>query len=372
MKILIFVKSLDGGTGTFVEGILRLNKYKNMVPIGVLALEEPTYRKIPYDAQFIHSKNYYSQNYGFTLPSIVSFIKECIVVKNTIGEINPQIILAVDVQCNILALLYQLLFYPHLKVIASTHIQLSATLQHKASILLNTVLRKLITFLYNRADAIVVVSNGVKTDLISHFRIKRKITVIHNGVLLMKVRAIHRENIKNRILSIGRLVPQKDFITLIYAFAELIEDIPDAQLTIVGDGIQKKILISLVKYLKLGKKVVFKGWKHINSKYFNNTDIFILSSFREGFPYVLLEAMNAGVPIISTDSPFGPKELLENDKYGIVIPMKDITKMSSAMKFLFNNKKAYEYYAKKATLRARTFALRFMLNKYKKLITEID
>lgn len=374
MKILILIKSIDGGTGTFVQQILEINKfYKINKPIlHILALEEPTYRMFDYKVSFIHGRCHYPQKYNLCLSSILSFIKEYFVVANTIKNFQPNVILSVDLHCNILALTNKWLSHGTTKMIISTHIYLSETIYKKASTALRIVLEKLINFLYNRADFLIAISNGIKKDLIQYFHIKKKINVIFNGIDVVNIKKNHSKNNKNRILTVGRLDPQKDFITLIRAFSCLVRDIPDARLTIVGDGTQKDVLIKLVHDLKLQKQVIFRGWQNGHKFYSNGADIFVLSSLREGFPYVLLEAMSAGLPVISSDALYGPKEILLDNVYGRIVPVMDVKELTVTMKMLLLDKKKYVHYANKALERAGHFSLKKMLLQYKKIFDKFD
>jgi glycosyltransferase involved in cell wall biosynthesis len=123
-----------------------------------------------------------------------------------------------------------------------------------------------------------------------------------------------------------------------------------------------------VSRLGLSRKISFLGWVKNISPYLKKSDIFVLSSKREGFGYVLIEAMSQGKPVISTNTPYGPSEILDNGKYGILVPMGDEEAMKRAILKLLTDKKKYHYYAKKAFERSEFFSLDKMLRAYKKLI----
>ena len=116
------------------------------------------------------------------------------------------------------------------------------------------------------------------------------------------------------------------------------------------------------------KSTVFFGWVSNIYTYLKRSSIFVFSSIREGFGYVIIEAMTQGLPIISTDTPFGPSEILDNGKYGILVPTQDEEAMTKAIHKLIDNKKLYNYYAKKALERVKFFSEEKMLTKYEKII----
>jgi len=139
------------------------------------------------------------------------------------------------------------------------------------------------------------------------------------------------------ILGVGTLKPQKDFYTLIKAFNFLLKKIP-IKLALVGDGEDRESLEAYVNKLGIREHVTFYGQVNDVSKYFVKADIFVHSSFYDGMPLVLLEALAAGIQIVSTDTPFGPKEILQNGIYGDVIKIGDFKGMAEKIEFRLHNK----------------------------------
>ncbi len=133
----------------------------------------------------------------------------------------------------------------------------------------------------------------------------------------------------------------------------------------------KKYLKNYVKKLKIEKNVQFFGWVKNIYEYLKKSSVFVFSSKREGFGYVLLEAMSCGLPVISTNTPFGPAEILDNGKYGILVPMKNPQAMADAIYELLTDDKKYNYYKKKSLERVKYFSLDKMLKSYKKLIMNL-
>ena len=135
----------------------------------------------------------------------------------------------------------------------------------------------------------------------------------------------------------GTLKPQKDFYTLIKAFNFLLKKI-SIKLALVGDGEDRESLEAYVDELGIREHVTFYGQVNDVSKYFVKADIFVHSSFYDGMPLVLLEALAAGIQIVSTDTPFGPKEILANGTYGDIVEIGDFQGMAERIEHRLNNK----------------------------------
>lgn len=216
----------------------------------------------------------------------------------------------------------------------------------------------------------VAVSNGVAND-IKKLSKQKNIKVIYNGIKLNHLNKIKSLGSKKVIVSVGRFDTQKDFFTLLEAFNILKDKLDNIKLILIGDGLENKRIKKYIKQKKLNNLVKIKKWQNNISKYLKNSTLFVFSSLYEGFSYVIIEAMSFGLPIVSTDTPFGPREILDNGKYGILVPMKDTKAMADAMYELLTDKRKYQYYSKKSLERAKYFSLDKMLKAYKKIILDL-
>jgi glycosyltransferase involved in cell wall biosynthesis len=138
------------------------------------------------------------------------------------------------------------------------------------------------------------------------------------------------------LVAAGSLVPWKGFSDLILAM-KLLLNTKKAKLIILGEGQLRAELQALIKELDLGHAVKLPGYVDNPLKYFSRADIFILSSHVEGMPNVLVEAMMCGCTPVSTNCPTGPRELLQNGKYGYLVPVSDPIAMAAAIEQALDN-----------------------------------
>ena len=198
----------------------------------------------------------------------------------------------------------------------------------------------LVRFSFPWADEIVAVSQGVAEDLarISGLA-KENIRVIYNPVVTPELFEKAKEPIDDPwfapgeppvLLGVGRLVMQKDFPTLIQAFA-LVRQRCRARLMILGEGEKRPQLEALVRELGLEGEVSLPGFVQNPYAYMARSGVFVLSSAWEGFGNVVAEAMAAGTSVVSTDCQSGPAEILEGGRYGKLVSVGDVAALAEAI-----------------------------------------
>jgi glycosyltransferase involved in cell wall biosynthesis len=193
---------------------------------------------------------------------------------------------------------------------------------------------------YPWAACVIAVSQGAADDLARTVGLPRdKIRVIYNPVITTASLASARQAPEHPwfapgeppvILGVGRLTRQKDFPTLIHAFAEVRRQRP-ARLMILGEGEERSRLEALVTELGVGKDVAFPGFRDNAMAFMAHSALFVLSSAWEGLPTVLIEALAAGTRVVSTDCPSGPREILQDGRLGALVPVGDVTAMAKAI-----------------------------------------
>ena len=217
------------------------------------------------------------------------------------------------------------------RIVVSEHNTLSQAIKRTSKIRKYSI-PLLIRYFYPWADGIVAVSQGVAEDLSRSTGIPlNRIHTIYNSVLspqlLEKAKApLEHPWFSPReppiILGVGKLEAQKDFPTLIRAFAS-VRQVQPARLMILGWGPDRPKLEALIQELNLEQDVSLAGYVENPYCYMAAAKVFVLSSAWEGLPTVLIEAMGVGTPVVSTDCPSGPREILGEGKYGFLCPVGD-------------------------------------------------
>lgn len=191
-------------------------------------------------------------------------------------------------------------------------------------------------FLMKGADDFVFQTEDAKAYYAKSLRGRG--TVIFNPLLTERLPDVYIGPRRKEIVTMGRLVPQKNQKMLIRAFAGLAKDYPEHSLTIYGDGPLKEELQSLAVQTGLGDRIQFPGNKTDVLEKIRDAAMFVMSSDFEGMPNALIEAMAIGMPCVCTDCPCGgPRELILPGKNGVLVPVDDANAMEQAMRELLAN-----------------------------------
>jgi len=193
---------------------------------------------------------------------------------------------------------------------------------------------------YPWASWVVAVSRGAADDLARTSGLPLdRVRVVYNPVITPAIMALARQAPDHPwfapgeppvILGVGRLTRQKDFPTLIRAFAELRRRRP-GRLIILGEGEDRSGLEALAGELGVANDVALPGFRENAMAYMAGSAIFVLSSAWEGLPTVLIEALAAGARVVSTDCPSGPREILQGGRLGALVPVGDVPALTGAM-----------------------------------------
>lgn len=249
------------------------------------------------------------------------------------------------------------------------------TIAYYRSVAFGSFMIHMVKSFYCFADEVTVISKGIANSL-QTLGIKDCI-VIYNPIYISTHPGKERSASKSfTFISIGRLEPQKNHALLLKAFAELKNH--DCELVIVGKGILLDQLKELASNLKIEDRVNFAGYQSNVNSWLDDSDCFVFSSDFEGFGNVIIEALNSGVPVISTDCPFGPREILapETDtntlikdqieiaSYGILTPTESVEHMAEAMRQMMTNTVIRNKYRKIGPKRAADFDIKKIAKQY--------
>ena len=372
IKITFFLPNLEGGGAekTVVRLLKGLNKEVFQLSLLLGKKKGPLLEEVPKEV-IVEELNVSNIRYAFF--KLINYFK-----KN-----KPAIFISFLSHANVISILSKIFSREKTKIIVSERTtftltpEITKTLQNK--ILASLFLKPLVKFTYPLADAIVCVSKGVAKDLSNFLGSDRKIKVIYNPIVSDELFSLAKEPVNHPwfiekkipiILAVGRLTKAKDYPTLLKAFA-LISQKKKCRLVILGEGEERKNLEQLISNLNISKNVALLGFQKNPYKYMQKSSVFVLSSKREGFPNVLVEAMACGLPVISTDCQSGPNEIINNGENGILVPVGNEKALAEAVLKVLNDSALQQKFSLEGKKRAQDFTLVKSVKEYEKLFQEV-
>ena len=248
-----------------------------------------------------------------------------------LGRERPAAVIAAMEHSSVAAIWGRAIASVSTRVIATVHTNQTEIVKHAPSAKVRLVPLACRLFLH-KAHAIVAVSQGVADDLVSHApKTRSRLKVIYNPIITESVLAQAKQPLEHPwfqpgrppvVLGTGRMVPQKDFRTLLRAFALVRQQRP-ARLLILGEGPERQRLEALAAELGISNDVCLAGFEQNPYKYMSKAAVFVLSSAWEGFGNVLVEALASGAPVVATDCRDGPREILMAAGQGRLAPVGD-------------------------------------------------
>jgi glycosyltransferase involved in cell wall biosynthesis len=252
--------------------------------------------------------------------------------------VRPDGMIAALSHANLVAITAATLACVRTPVVVSEQSQLSISVAH-AQRRRDRVTPVLMRWLFPRATAVTAVSQGVADDLAARTGLEPSaVTVANNPVMATNLDVQARQPLNHPwfgpgrgpiVVAVGRLTEQKDFPCLLRALTLLRQH--EIRAVILGEGEDRQQLEVLVRDLGLDDTVDFTGYVDNPYSFIAAATVFVLSSRWEGLPTVLLEALALGVPIVSTDCPSGPREILEGGRLGRLVPMGDPAALAGAI-----------------------------------------
>jgi glycosyltransferase involved in cell wall biosynthesis len=337
-KITFFLPSLEGGGAerVIVNLAREFSAKKIIVDLVLAKAEGPYLSEVPKEVRVIDLN---SSRVLKSLPKLISYLK----------KERPGALVSSLNHANIVAILAGKLARTDTKIIVREDNTLSLSFANSSSLKARIILF-LVRIFYRWADLIIAVSEGVKDDLVNFAKLSPdKIKVIYNPVITPELFQKVKEPVSHKwfglkelpvILGAGRLTKQKDFPTLIKAFSLVYQEL-DARLVILGEGEERQNIEKLAKDLGVSEYLWMPGFIDNPYKFMSKASVFVLSSIYEGFANVLAEALACGVPIVSTDCENGPREILEDGKYGKLVPVGDYLAVSEAIEEIITGKVSY-------------------------------
>ncbi len=246
------------------------------------------------------------------------------------------------------------------RVVVSEQVHVSENL---AGTRLGGLKRLLHRALYPCAQGIVAVSRGVQEDLRRRFGAPPALVrVIHNACDVAEVarRAGDAPDVDldwqcPTVIAVGRLARQKGLPDLLRAFASVARARP-CRLLVLGEGEAREDLLREAAALGIQERVLLLGFRANPFAYMRRSRVLVLSSLWEGFPHVLLEAMACGTPVVSTDCPSGPGEIIAHGVNGLLVPVRDPAALAGALLQVLDSESLRDRLARAGLARARQFA----------------
>ncbi len=253
---------------------------------------------------------------------------------------RPDAVLSATHFANEVACVARVIARSKARLVLSEHTNLSADIVDSPGKVRPRILALTTRWIYPLADAIVAVSDGVAEDMCRVSGLPRsRVTTVYNPIDFRNLSAMAREPLEEPwfapgqppvILAIGRLEVQKNFPNLLRAFALVKHQMP-ARLIILGEGSERERLTALLAEMGLEGDVLLPGFVGNPASYMARSAVFAMSSSWEGMPVALIEALALGIPVVSTDCPSGPSEVLDRGKYGDLVPMDDSPALAAAI-----------------------------------------
>ena len=217
--------------------------------------------------------------------------------------------------------------------------------------------RTLIPILYRLAFRVIAVSEGVRASLVSMGLPESKVKAVPNPVADVGARLGNVRPLQQRyILGVGRLRPEKGFDRLVRALS--IVGLPDIHLVVLGEGSERRGLARLAADLGIGNFVHLPGVVADVSVWYRHAECFVLSSRTEAWPMVLTEAMAYGCPVVSYTCDFGPVEIVEDLRSGILVAEGDVDGLSAAIYQVVVDRSLRRRLSIGAAVRASEFGVR--------------
>ena len=360
-KITLFIPSLHGGGAEKVfvnlaNGFIKKNKKVDLI----LAKQEGPYLKDL--SEKVNIINLNKKRVLFTLLPLIQYL----------NREKPDILISALSHANIITLIANYFINNKIKVIVTEHNPIS--IKNNQLFFLKKLLTKFfIKKLYKKSNKVVAVSRGVANDLVKTLKIsENNLHVIYNpiytsGLVKKPSSEFFHKWLDNKkdiiIIAIGRLTKQKNFLLLIKSFEIIVKKI-NVKLIILGEGEERQNLEKSIQNLNLQNSIDLPGFVDNPYSFLNKSNIFVLSSDFEGFGNVLVEAMACGTPVVSTNCPSGPSEILENGKYGKLVPVNNPNALAEAIIETLNNPIESSILQKRASF----FSVEKSVNEYLKII----
>ncbi len=368
MKLAFFLPSLEGGGAERTSTLLanELAKQDFAVDLVLAQVKGPYLDQVSSRIRIVDLN---SPRVLKALPGLRAYLQ----------KEQPDILLSVLNHANVVAVWARKLARAKTRLVLTEHISILPSAAHARTIRARAM-PLLIRQNYHQADAVVAVSQGVAQELVHNLGLpKSKVHVIYNPVINEELYRKAQEPPEHPwlapgqppvILAVGRLVPEKNFSLLLQAFA-LLRNRRNARLIILGEGPERPALEARVRQLGLEGLVDMPGFVHNPYSFMRHATVVALSSRWEALPTVLIEALALGKPVVSTDCPHGPREIITEPNLGWLVPLEDPFDLSRALEEALNEGDNGERSAFRKQFAKQRFSVESSVERYRELFSSI-
>ena len=224
----------------------------------------------------------------------------------------------------------------------------------------------------NSVDRIVTLTDTQRQHLILRFGNESKYVTIPHALKKMSDIITFRKRKKNKLIYVARLAPEKRHFDAINIISKVKEEIPDVELHLFGNGIEKKKIQQLIETKGLQKNIILRGHIENLEEEYLDSQIAILTSHIEGFSLFLLESLAHGCPIISYNIDYGPADLIDNEKNGYLVPFANSELFAQYIVNLLSNEILAAEYSYNSYLKSLNFSKENVMKKWKELINSLN
>ncbi|MEH1970545.1 glycosyltransferase family 4 protein [Nostoc sp.] len=362
MKITLVIHSLTYGGAERVMSIMANYWAAKGWQITILTFDENKIPQFDLDSRVVYTPLGIASKSPNVVIGIWNNLKRIGILRNAIINNNPDAVISFTSKINAIALL------------ATRWLNIPVVVSERSNPVKSSLggnWKQLRQQTYPFADRIVFQTKRARDYFPS--KLHTNSCIIPNMVVLPPIEKQLSDKVlrERSLIAMGRFVPEKGFDLLLQAFAQLKDRYPEWTLTILGDGTLRPELEALGNQLGLSDRVHFPGMVKNNYDFLQQAEIFIMSSRFEGFPNALCEAMACGLPVISTDCPSGPREIIRDGIDGILVPNEDVSALAAAMERLMSDEKERKSLAVRAPEIIERFSVEKIMSIWEKLLAEV-